>query len=376
MAEGTHLIRGLEGVVAAETQLCDLDGTNGRLAYRGYDIDDLARKATFEEVAYLLWMGELPNKSQLDRFMAELAAARPIPGDLVKAYALMPKQTDPMRVLQASVAILGMHDPDTTDNSHAANLRKAVRLTSQLATAICAHHRVRSGQEPVPPSKDLTLAANFLYMLAGKKPSDVTTKAFDASLVLYAEHELNASTFTTRVIAATLSDMHSAVAGGVGAIKGTLHGGAGEAVMNTLLEIGKLDNVDGFVDKAFAAKRRFMGMGHRVYTAGDPRAAILKGMAEAACRETGQALWYDLAVKLHTKVSATKKLIPNVDFYSAPLFYSIGIPVDLFTPVIATSRIAGWTANLLEQYDDNRLIRPRADYKGPGRKPFVSVDKR
>ena len=376
MAEGTQLIRGLEGVVAAETELCDLDGKNGRLAYRGYDIDDLARKATFEEVAYLLWMGELPNKSQLDLFMAELAAARPIPGDLVKAYALMPKQTDPMRVLQASVAVLGMHDPDTTDNSHAANLRKAVRLTSQFATAICAHHRVRNGQEPVPPSKDLSLAANFLYMLTGKKPTDVTTKAFDASLVLYAEHELNASTFTTRVIAATLSDMHSAVAGGVGAIKGTLHGGAGEAVMNTLLEIGKLDNVDGFVDKAFAAKRRFMGMGHRVYTGGDPRAAILKGMAEAACRETGQALWYDLAVKLHTKVSATKKLIPNVDFYSAPLFYSIGIPVDLFTPVIATSRIAGWTANLLEQYDDNRLIRPRADYKGPGRKPFVPVDKR
>jgi citrate synthase len=376
MTEGTQLIRGLEGVVAAETELCDLDGKNGRLAYRGYDIDDLARKATFEEVVYLLWMGELPNKSQLDRFMAELAAARPIPGDLVKAFALMPKQTDPMRVLQASVAILGMHDPDTTDNSHAANLRKAVRLTSQFATAICAHHRVRSGQEPVAPSKDLPLAANFLYMLTGKKPSEVTTKAFDASLVLYAEHELNASTFTTRVIAATLSDMHSAVAGGVGALKGTLHGGAGEAVMRTLLEIGRLDNVDAFADKALAEKRRLMGMGHRVYTTGDPRAAILKGMAEAACRETGQALWYDLAVKLHAKVHAVKKLIPNVDFYSAPLFYSIGIPVDLFTPVIATSRIAGWTANLLEQYDDNRLIRPRADYKGPGRKPFVPVDKR
>ncbi len=376
MAEGTQLIRGLEGVVAAETELCDLDGTNGRLAYRGYDIADLAGQATFEEVAYLLWMGELPTRVELDRFLAELATARPIPEGLVKAFALMPKQTDPMRVLQASVAILGMHDPDATDNTHAANLRKSVRLTSQFATAICAHHRVRSGLEPVPPAKDLPLAANFLYMLTGKKPSNVTTKAFDASLVLYAEHELNASTFTTRVIAATLSDMHSAVAGGVGALKGTLHGGAGEAVMNTLLEIGKLDNVDGFVDKAFAAKRRFMGMGHRVYTAGDPRAAILKGMAEDACRETGQALWYDLAVKLHAKVSATKKLIPNVDFYSAPLFYSIGIPVDLFTPVIAASRIVGWTANLLEQYDDNRLIRPRADYKGPGRKPFVPVGKR
>src|SRR5215470_16325964 len=283
MAEGTQLIRGLEGVVAAETELCDLDGARGRLAYRGYDIEDLARK------------------------------------------------TDPNRVLQAAVAILGMHDPDATDNSHAANLRKAARLTSQFATAICAHHRVRSGQEPVVPTKDLSLAANFLYMLTGTKPSEVPTKAFDASLVLYAEHELNASTFTTRVIAATLSDMHSAVAGGVGALKGTLHGGAGEAVMRTLLEVGALDNVDSFVDRAMGEKRRLMGFGHRVYTAGDPRATILKGLAEAACRQSGQALWYDLAVKLHAKVQATKRLIPNVDFYSAPLFYSIGIPVDLFT---------------------------------------------
>jgi citrate synthase len=376
MAESTPLIRGLEGVVAAETQLCDLDGARGRLAYRGYDIEDLARNASFEEVAYLLWMGELPDRSQLEGFRGELAAARPIPPELVKAFALMPRKTDPNRALQAAVAVLGMHDPDATDNSHAANLRKAARLTSQLATAICAHHRVRSGQEPVPPARDLPLAANFLYMLTGQKPSPVTTRAFGASLVLYAEHELNASTFTTRVIAATLSDMHSAVAGGVGALKGTLHGGAGEAVMNTLLEIGTLDNVDAFVDKAFGEKRRFMGMGHRVYTAGDPRAAILKGMAEEACRQSGQALWYDLAVKLHAKVNATKKLIPNVDFYSAPLFYSIGIPVDLFTPVIATSRIVGWTANLLEQYEDNRLIRPRADYKGPRNKTYVPLEKR
>jgi citrate synthase len=376
MTESGALIRGLEGVVAAETRLCDLDGANGRLAYGGYNIDDLARRATFEEVVHLLWYGELPTRAQLDRLQAELGAARPVPRELVQAFALMPRATDPMRVLQAAVAILGMHDPDTTDNSPEANLRKAVRLTSQLATAICAHHRIRSGQDPVAPAKDLGHAANFLYMLSGKRPSPVTTKAFDASLTLYAEHELNASTFTTRVIAATLSDMHSAVAGGVGALKGTLHGGAGEAVMRTLLEVGSLDNVDAFVDRAMGEKRRLMGFGHRVYTAGDPRAAILKGLAEAACRQSGQALWYDLAVKLHAKVQATKRLIPNVDFYSAPLFYSIGIPVDLFTPVIAAARIAGWTANLLEQYDDNRLIRPRADYKGHPRRPFLPLDKR
>src|SRR5437773_5299545 len=374
--EGSQLIRGLEGVVAAETQLCDLDGKNGRLAYRGYDIADVARQASFEHVAHLRWHDDLPTARELDRTTVALVAAREIPREVVEAFRLMPRDTDPMRALQAAVALLGMSDADATDNSHAANLRKAVRLTSQIATAICAHHRVRSREAPIPPAADLGHAANFLYMLTGKRPSPVTAKAFDASLTLYAEHELNASTFTTRVIVSTQSDMHSAVAGGVGALKGTLHGGAGEAVMRTLMEIGSLDKVDAFVDKAFAEKRRFMGMGHRVYTAGDPRAAILKGMAEAACRETGQALWYDLAVKLHAKVSATKKLIPNVDFYSAPLFYSIGIPVDLFTPVIAASRIVGWTANLLEQYDDNRLIRPRADYKGPGRKPFVPVEKR
>ena len=376
MAEGSQLIRGLEGVVAAETKLCDLDGPNGRLAYGGYNIDDLARKATFEEVCYLLWHGELPKSAQLDKITTELIAAREIPGPLVDAFALMPKDTDPMRVLQAAVAILGMHDPDTTDNSHAANLRKAVRLTSQMATAICAHHRVRQGRAPVPPAADLGHAANFLYMLTGTRPSAVTVKAFDASLTLYAEHEMNASTTTTRVITSTQSDMHSAVAGGVGALKGTLHGGAGEAVMRTLMEIGEVANVDIFADRALAEKRRLMGFGHRVYRAGDPRAAILTGMAEAACRQSGQFKWFEMAVTLHDRIGKAKGLIPNVDFYSSPLFYSLGIPVDLFTPVIAAGRIAGWTANIIEQHDDNRLIRPRADYVGPKARPWVAREQR
>ncbi len=376
MAESSGLIRGLEGVVAAETQLCDLDGVNGRLAYRGYEIGDLARQATFEEVAYLLWHGGLPARADLQRFQADLVKARPIPDSLVAAYRLFPKGADPMRALQASAAMLGMTDPDTADNSREANLRKALRLTAQFATAICAHHRVRSGKEPVAPATDLSHAANFLYMLTGDRPSAVNTKAFDASLTLYAEHELNASTFTTRVIAATLSDMHSAVAGGVGALKGTLHGGAGEAVMRTLIEIGEVAAVDGFVERALATKRRLMGFGHRVYKAGDPRAAILRGMAEQACRQSREPKWYDIAVRLHEKVHAAKTLIPNVDFYSAPLFYSLGIPIDLFTPVIAAGRIAGWTANLIEQYDDNRLIRPRAEYVGPKNQPWVPVEKR
>ncbi|PYN75719.1 MAG: citrate synthase [Candidatus Rokuibacteriota bacterium] len=374
--EGTQLIRGLEGVVAAETALCDLDGKNGRLAYRGYDIEDLARRASFEEVCHLLWYGELPTAAQLDKTTLGLIAARDVPAELVQAFGLMPKDTDPMRVLQSVVAMLGMRDPDATDNSREANFRKAMRLTSQIASAICVHHRVRSGLEPIRPAPDLSLAANFLYMLTGKRPSGVVAKAFDASLTLYAEHELNASTFTTRVIVSTQSDMHSAVAGGVGALKGPLHGGAGEAVMRTLMEIGEVANVDAFVAKALGERRRLMGMGHRVYKAGDPRAAILKGMAEDACRQSGQFKWYEMAVNLHARVNEAKKLIPNVDFYSAPLFYSLGIPVDLFTPVIAAGRIAGWTANIIEQHEDNRLIRPRGDYIGPGRRAFVPLDRR
>ena len=374
--EESGLIRGLEGVVAAETRLCDLDGAHGRLAYVGYDIDELARLATFEEVSYLLWHGELPKPAQLDGLTVQLTAGREAPRDVVEAFRLMPKQTDPMRALQAAAALLGMHDPDATDNSHAANVRKAVRLTAQFATVICAHHRIRNGQEPVPPAAGLGHAANFLYMLTGQRAGAAAVKAFDASLTLYAEHELNASTFTTRTIVSTQSDMHSAVAGGVGALKGPLHGGAGEAVMRTLMEIGEVSNVDAFTQKALAEKRRLMGFGHRVYKAGDPRAAILRGMAEEACRQSGQFKWYEMAVKLHERIGAAKGLIPNVDFYSAPLFYSLGIPVDLFTPVIAAGRIAGWTANIIEQHDDNRLIRPRADYVGPKRRPFVPVAKR
>ena len=376
MSEGSSLIRGLEGVVAAETRLCDLDGKNGRLAYGGYDIEDLARQATFEEVAYLLWHGELPGKPQLDRFVSELISARSIPRELIEAFRLMPRSTDPMRALQAAVAILGMHDPDTTDNSHDANRRKAARVASQLAIAICAHHRVRGGQEPVTPAADLGHAANFLYMLTGVRPSATAAKAFDASLTLYAEHEMNASTFTTRVITSTQSDMHSAVAGGVGALKGPLHGGAGEAVMHTLLEIGEVASVERFTEDALRTKRRLMGFGHRVYRAGDPRAAILRGMAEEACRQSGQFKWFQISVTLHERISAAKGLIPNVDFYSAPLFYSLGIPVDLFTPVIAAGRIAGWTANIIEQLDDNRLIRPRGDYIGPGRRAWMPLDRR
>lgn len=376
MASEAGLIRGLEGVVAAPTRLCDLDGARGRLAYHGYDIDDLAPHASFEEVVWLLWHGELPRAAELDGFRKALARARRLPPVALRALRLFPKKMHPMRALQASVALLGGLDPDADDNSPAANLRKATRLVAQMATLTATFHRVRRGQRPVAPRPGPSHAANFLYMLAGRPPKPVDVRAFDAALVLYAEHEFNASTFTGRVIASTLADMHSAVSGALGALKGPLHGGAGEAVMRTLQEIGRPDRAEAFTRQALAEKRRLMGFGHRVYRAGDPRARILRLLAEQACRESGEGIWFETAVRLHAVVNREKGLIPNVDFYSAPLFYALGIPVDLFVPVIAVSRIAGWTANLLEQYADNRLIRPRAEYVGAPRRPFRPLAER
>ncbi len=371
-------IRGLEGVVAATTELCNLDGAQGRLAYRGYDIEDLARHASFEEVVWLLWHGDLPRAADLEGFRKELADARPLAPLALKALRLVPRETHPMRVLQAAIALLGGLDPDAEDNSAGANRQKAVRLVAQMATLTAGFHRVRQGKRPVPPRAELSHAANFLYMVAGRKPKPVNVRAFDAALVLYAEHELNASTFTTRVIASTLADMHSAVSGGIGALKGPLHGGAGEAVMRTLMEIGgpDPDRVEAFTRQALAEKRRLMGFGHRVYKAGDPRARILRALAEKACRQSGEGVWFQTAVRLHEVVNREKGLIPNVDFYSAPLFYALGLPVDLFVPVIAVSRVAGWTAHVLEQHADNRLIRPRAEYVGPPHRPFRPLAER
>jgi 2-methylcitrate synthase len=370
------LIRGLEGVVATTTRLCDLDGVHGRLAYHGYDIDELARHASFEEVVWLLWHGELPRPAELDGFRKELHEAAPLPPAVVKVLKLLPGAMHPMRVLQSGLALLGGFDPDAEDGSPEANRRKATRLVAQLPTLVAAFHRVRQGKRPVPPRPGLSHAANFLYMLDKKRPRAVSQRAFDAALVLYAEHELNASTFAARVVASTLSDMHSAVSSAVGALKGPLHGGAGEAVMRVLEEIGTPDQAEAFTTRALAEKRRLMGFGHRVYKTGDPRAKILKALAARACRQSDQGVWFETAVRLHDAVQREKGLIPNVDFYSAPLFRALGIPVDLFVPVIAVSRVAGWTANLLEQYTDNRLIRPRADYVGYARRPFVPLPRR
>ena len=292
-------------------RLCDLDGVNGRLAYQGYDIESLARQASFEEVVWLLWHGELPGEADLAAFRKELIEARPSRPRSSKVLKLLPKSMHPMRVLQMGVALLGGLDPDAEDNSPEANRRKATRLVARVSSLTAAFHRIRIGRRPIAPRPDLSHAANFLYMLSGRKPRVVPVRAFDAALILYAEHELNASTFTARVVASTLSDMHSAVSAAIGALKGSLHGGAGEAVMRTLEEIGQPDNADDFTRRALAEKRRLMGFGHRVYKAGDPRAKILRTLAAKACRNSPEAVWYETAIKLHEAVNREKGLIPE-----------------------------------------------------------------
>jgi citrate synthase len=371
-AEIPGLIRGLEGVIAAPTAICELDGINGRLSYGGYDIADLAEHATFEEVVYLLWHGELPTPAQLESLSADLAANRAIPDALIGSMRLYPKPAVSMAALRAAVGQLGLYDTEAEDVSPEAIRRIAVRLTAQMPTIVAANQRIQDGQEPIAPRRDLSHAANFLYMLSGNQADARDVKAMDVSLILYAEHEMNASSFAARVTASTLSDFYSAATAGVATIKGPLHGGAGEAVMHTLEEIGEPANVESFTMRELAAKRRFMGFGHRVYKNGDPRATILRGMAEEATRRHGETKWYDMSVKLHEVVHREKKLHPNVDFYSASLFKALGIPAELNVPIITIARIAGWSAQLFEQYADNRIFRPRAAYVGPTQRSYPS----
>jgi citrate synthase len=370
------LVRGLEGVIAAPTAICDLDGVSGTLAYGGYDIAELAREATFEEVVYLLWHGQLPTRAQLDALASELAANRTIPDQLVESMRLYPRPVNSMAALRAAVGQLGLYDRESEQLSPEALRRIALRLTAQMPTIVAACQRIQEGAEPVAPRPDLGHAANFLYMLSGRTAGPEHVRAMDVSLILYAEHEMNASSFAARVAASTLSDMYSAVVAGIATIKGPLHGGAGEAVMRDLQEIGSVDNVEPFAVKALAARRRFMGFGHRVYKNGDPRATILAGMADEATAKQGDRKWYQMSIKLHEVVHREKGLHPNVDFYSASLFDALGIPAELNVPIITIARIAGWTAQLFEQYADNRIFRPRAAYVGPARRPVVPIGQR
>jgi citrate synthase len=358
--------KGLAGVVAANSGICWIDGDAGVLAYRGIDIHELAEKSTFEETSYLLWFGQLPTKPELDHFSQRLKDARHLDAKIIDLLRSFPRSANSMEVLRTAVSALSFYDPDENDNEHDGNVSKSFRLTSQIAMLVAAYDRLRKGKPVVEADKSLSHAANFLWMLNGEKPSETATKTFDLALILHADHELNASTFAARVIAATLSDIHSAITGAIGALKGPLHGGANEAVMRMLFAIDKegADPVD-YVARLLAQKKKISGFGHRVYHTEDPRATHLRKMSEELGESSGNAKWFKMSRAIEKYILVEKKLNANVDFYSASTYTMLGIDLDLFTPIFAVSRISGWAAHVIEQLDDNRLIRPRAEYIGP-----------
>ncbi|MEF8796827.1 MAG: citrate synthase [Salinivenus sp.] len=369
--------RGLEGVIALESELSSIDGQEGKLIYRGYDINDLAEGASFEEVVYLLSNGELPTQDQLDDLQQQLRAERTLPTPVMEFLRNIPDDAHPMAVLQTVVSALGLYDDEANAMDEASNRRKAVRILAQIPAIIAAFDRLRKGLEPIPPLEDGSMAHNFLYMLNGEEPGEAAERTFDVCLVLHADHGLNASTFTNRVIGSTMSDMYSAIPGAVGALKGPLHGGANREVMRMLLEIDEqgADPAE-YVREKLAAGERVMGFGHRVYRTMDPRAAILRDMVQELSEKEGAMKWYEYSMAILETMRDEKGIDPNVDFFSASTYYQLGIDPDLFTPIFALSRTAGWTAHLLEQWADNRLIRPRAEYVGKRDRTFVPIDQR
>lgn len=355
---------GLEGVVATTSKICYIDGNKGVLSYFGYNIHTLADNATFEEVVYLLWNGKLPSAGELSELKSSLVAERELPPEVTEFLKNVPKGAQPMDVLRTAVSMLSLYDPLARDNSLDANTRKAVKLMSRVATLVTSFDRLRNGKDVLKGDPELGYAANFLYTLTGKKPDDVMTNVFDVALTLHADHELNASTFAGRVTAATLSDIYSAVTSAIGALKGPLHGGANEDVIRMLLATKSAEEAVEKVKADLENKVKVAGFGHRVYKVLDPRAIHLKKMSEELGKRTGHTDLYEKSSRVEQTVCDLKGLNPNVDFYSASTYYSLGIPVDLFTPIFAVSRMSGWTAHILEQYRNNRLIRPRADYTG------------
>jgi citrate synthase len=364
---------GLEGVIAGETAISTVEGG---LRYRGYPVTELAEKTSFEEVAYLLLHGELPTGGQLKEFQARVTAARQLPDVVLSLAKPVPPETSPMDVLRSYVSVFAHFDPETSDNSHAANVGKAERLLGQIPVAIAAQYRFSKRMEPVAPRRDLPHVANFLYMLRGKEPDEAETRALDVSLILYAEHEFNASTFTARVIVSTESDLHSGIVGAIGALKGRLHGGANEKVMDLLRAAGGPDTAENWIRDALARKERVMGFGHRVYKTGDLRARILKDFARKAAEATGQMRWEETAEIIERVMEEEKKLLPNLDWPAGRLYHAIGLEVPLYTPIFVMSRVAGWSAHIIEQLDHNRLIRPRARYTGPALRSVKRLSER
>jgi len=371
--------KGLEGVVAGTTALALVDGRGGRLIYRGYDIGELAANCTYEEVCYLLWHGRLPNRPELSGLIEELKGVRPLRGVLFKLLRDLPTAAHPLDALRTIISPMLGSDEDPADESREANLRRAKHLTALTSTVVAAFHRIRQEKEPVVPRSDLNQAANFLYMLNGKEPDPLSEKALNAYYVLLAEHGYNASTFTARVIASTLSDMHSAICGAIGALKGPLHGGAAESTMRMLLTIGSVNGVAGHIRGMFEQHKKIPGFGHRVYKVEDPRAKILRQLSRQVAEKNGGMIWYEMSERVDALVAqlrGNREIYPNVDFYSASLLYNLGISPDLMTPMFAGSRMAGWTAHVIEQQSDNRLIRPESEYTGPTGLRYLPVDKR
>jgi len=368
--------KGLAGITAADSALSFIDGDEGRLFYRGYDIHALAGQGSFAEALYLLWYGELPTKTALIVFEGLLAQERRLPPELKAVLQAMPPDALPMSALQTAVSVLGAIDEDVGNNTFEADIRKAGRIVSILPVAVAARHRLRVGLEPVDPDPNLCLAADFLRMLTGEMPDEASIRALDTSMLLYLEHGLNASTFACRVVASTLADLHSAVTAGVAALSGPLHGGANEQAMRMLDEIGSLDQVDDYLDGALAAKRKIMGFGHRVYRVEDPRATHLRKMAEQLGAASGDSATFELSRAVEVAMLDKKGLYCNVDFYCAPVYRSLGIPLALFTPLFAIGRSGGWAAHVMEQHRDNRLIRPRARYTGESERPYIRIDQR
>src|SRR6187401_1789497 len=370
---------GLEDVVATSSAICYLDGDRGVLAYCGYDVHDLAKSATFEEVCYLLWHRRLPSRAELGDLQSQLAASRQLPEAILRLMRSLPP-VDGMDALRTMTSALAHYDAEANDASPAAQYRKAVRLTAQTGTIVATWGRMQAGGGPIAPDPVLSLAANFLYMLTGNRPDALATRAFDVALILHADHELNASTFAARVAAATLTDIYSAVVAAIGTLKGPLHGGANADVMRTLLELGENatgERVDEVIRGKLARKEKIPGFGHRVYKTEDPRATHLRRMSQDLGKRSGSTAWFDMSQRIEALVKGEKKLNPNVDFYSASTYYALGIPINLYTPIFAVSRISGWTAHVLEQYANNRLIRPRAEYTGPEYpQRFVPLDQR
>lgn len=367
---------GLQDVVVATSEICSIDGARGKLTYRGYDIGDLAAHAAFEEVVYLLWHGRLPKRAELEDLEEQLLQNRNISSEIVDLLKRLPPPQHPMETLRTTVSALSLYDPEAEDMSEEANRRKALRLTAQMGTLVAAFGRIREGKEPVAPLSQLNHAANFLYMLQGKIPGETEARWFHIALILHADHSYNASTFAARVAASTLSDMHSAITAAIGTLKGPLHGGANEQVMKMLLEIQTLDRVEPYIHNLLAHKRKVMGFGHRVYHTEDPRATVLRKMSEELGRRTGQPKWFEISKKIEDLMIREKKINANVDFYSASAYYVLAIPVDLYPLVFAVSRISGWTAHVLEQYANNKLIRPLAEYVGPTDRRYVPIDQR